>query len=526
MDSIPPEIVSVNPPSGTLQFKGGGVEIEFSEFMDEKSVSKAVSVSPFLDEPLKRELRSKTLLIDFPTKLDSHFTYVMTLSRDLKDEHGVPLAEPVQIAYSTGDNIDKGELAGTVFGDGNFSVHLWKMDHVNPIDSIFATRPQFISDAADNGSYRFEFLSPGDYLLLATESQTAGLTLNPARMSYGLPWRRSISLKESETVSGINMITFNERPPLRLLRGEWNGPNWGRLIFNQSLGQELGVKSITLMLDPFEPFIGQFIVDPLNETHLVMFFTDSIPSGSSMIFIDQMKIENSMRLDEGELSLRIPEDYDTTFIKWVSPNSDIEINPERNHYPEIDFVLSAPVSMSNDLENYVRLITYDSSLVDVKVIKKSPMHFVLQTQDDWNENAQYYLQVLGAGFNPLFGNSHMDSVSEFTMKTGKQIGYGSLMGSLKGNIEGRFLVDSETIEKKPQKFTAVVNSAAEFIFKDIPEGMYTLTIYEDKDQNGHYSNGSAFPHNPAEWFQVVPDTFEVRANWDTEVTPITLEGIE
>ncbi|HIN96491.1 MAG TPA: hypothetical protein EYN02_01665, partial [Candidatus Marinimicrobia bacterium] len=38
VDTTPPELVAVTPPSGTIQFSGGEIHLRFSEYMDESTV--------------------------------------------------------------------------------------------------------------------------------------------------------------------------------------------------------------------------------------------------------------------------------------------------------------------------------------------------------------------------------------------------------------------------------------------------------------------------------------------------------
>lgn len=491
--------------------------------MNEQSVQKAFRVSPLLKDPLELDFRGKKLTVLFPSDLMPDNTYVITLSRELKDEHGVPLAEPVQIAYSSGENIDQGEISGTVFGDGNFSVHLWKLDVDNPADSIFAKRPHFIADAADDGIFRFQFLGLGNYQLLAMDSRTAGLPLNPGRMSYGLSWAKSINLGNKDKLTGTNMVMHTEPAPLRLLRGEWSGPDWGRLIFNQALPNEFEVRSLSLTSESAVPVLAVYYRDPLNPSQLIMLFPDSLPAGPSVVNLDQVSVGDSVWLEYGELSLRVPELYDTVSISWLNPKFEIKIIPERNQKPVLSFVLSDPVVIPEELKSTLAFLASDSLEVDYSATIKSPLHFELNLGKGWKENETYSLKIFGAGFKPAFGISRLDSVSEFKITTGEQMGYGSLIGKVSGGVSDSLLVDALNIEKEPEKFTTVVNSSAEFKFVDIPEGKYTLMIYEDKNRNGKYSFGSAFPHNPAEWFQVVSDTFEVRANWDKEILPIILK---
>ena len=43
-DNTPPELISSNPKSGSLQFKGGEVILSFSEYIDERSILNYLSL--------------------------------------------------------------------------------------------------------------------------------------------------------------------------------------------------------------------------------------------------------------------------------------------------------------------------------------------------------------------------------------------------------------------------------------------------------------------------------------------------
>ena len=65
---------------------------------------------------------------------------MITINRNLKDERKVALKESIQIAFSTGNIIDKGEIKGHIYGEDNYVVHLWKLlDGFT--DSIFVKEP-------------------------------------------------------------------------------------------------------------------------------------------------------------------------------------------------------------------------------------------------------------------------------------------------------------------------------------------------------------------------------------------------
>ncbi len=48
-DSIPPIVVEFYPPNGTINFDENYFEIEFSEYVDKRSVTEAIFISPFIE---------------------------------------------------------------------------------------------------------------------------------------------------------------------------------------------------------------------------------------------------------------------------------------------------------------------------------------------------------------------------------------------------------------------------------------------------------------------------------------------
>ena len=126
-DTTPPELIASSPEAGKLQFKGGEVTLTFSEYIDEKSIISAIQISPVLDPPIEIVYDDDQIVLEFPNELLPDQTYVITINRNLKDERKVALKESIQIAFSTGNIIDKGEIKGHIYGEDNYVVHLWKL---------------------------------------------------------------------------------------------------------------------------------------------------------------------------------------------------------------------------------------------------------------------------------------------------------------------------------------------------------------------------------------------------------------
>ena len=51
-DIIPPELIEIIPINGSTQFKGGRVELKFSEYLDENSLKNAIKIFPLLSNEM------------------------------------------------------------------------------------------------------------------------------------------------------------------------------------------------------------------------------------------------------------------------------------------------------------------------------------------------------------------------------------------------------------------------------------------------------------------------------------------
>ena len=56
------------------------------------------------------------------------------------------------------------------------------------------------------------------------------------------------------------------------------------------------------------------------------------------------------------------------------------------------------------------------------------------------------------------------------------------------------------MEKPYYTFRSVVNLDGETVLDEIPEGNYSLTFFQDSDNNMQYSYGTIDPYEASEWF--------------------------
>jgi hypothetical protein len=517
-------LIQVVPPGESLHFQGGEIHLTFSEYLDEASIEKGIELFPRLEEPLSVRYRGKEILLKVPRNLAPDQTYVITLNRQLLDEHGVPLAGSIQLAYSTGGRIDRGSISGRVAGESRAAVHLFRFDTAQTADSLFLTLPDYVTSVNDRGEYRFDYMSPGVYRLVAVAQEAAGLPLEPGRVRYGLPWVDQVTVDTATAVAGLNMLMWQEPPPLRLLRGEWVSATWGRLVFNKNI-RDLQQADVVLRSEDGSRHLPRaWYPDPLDPTRLVV-ESDSLAGPTVQVVIDTFCV-GAECLDSVAVTVTLPAEPDTSHLVLLEPGRKITLVPEKGTDPPLDLIFSHPLLPIEEARDFPLLYRDDSVLVETRTDWRNPMWIRVTPFFPWEPNTDYTLNLVRAGFRTRDGRTFRDSLVTIAIHTGHPRGYGGLIVPVTPTPEISLMAELQAVENHPKKFRSVVNSQARFVFKEIPEGSYTLMLFADRDGNQAYSYGRAVPYFPSEWFQVYPDTIEVRANWDIELTPLTLEGLD
>ena len=75
VDQTSPEILSIYPPPNTTYFIGNTIAIEFSEYVDRRSVESAIFFSPYISD-VEYEWSGTELEIHFTKPLRKNITYV------------------------------------------------------------------------------------------------------------------------------------------------------------------------------------------------------------------------------------------------------------------------------------------------------------------------------------------------------------------------------------------------------------------------------------------------------------------
>ena len=517
-DQTPPELIETIPASGAVNFNGGKVELIFSEYLDKNSIYKAISVLPKFQNDPEIIFKGEKILIDFPRELLKNETYVISVNRKLRDEHGVSLAEGTQVAFSTGSKINKGSISGKVYGDQPRSVLLWKIDNSKDSIRYYLEPEDYIIDVSDEGTYNLNYLSAGVYRIAAINEKSIGLPLDSKHALVGLPWENYLEISNDViSINNVDMIIPSKSSQNKMLRAEWLYPLWIKVFFKNNLDDIISKSPIKLFNDDIEIKPVNFFQDRLDRSLLHITLEDTTEDLESIIIKTERVVQSGIiLLDSGQVLVSLNIQQDSTKLK---------INyPEKGYTQAIqnDTILPMYIDFSsliNQKESTALVeLLKDSLLVPINLRWDSPLTLVLTPKENWSQNQKYLLIIHSNSLNPVYGNSFADSTSSINFSTSKPIRFGRIVGQLKSDFLENIMINIKGMGKnKSTEYFDKLETDKTFFFDHILEGDYKLTIFYDSDKNYRYSYGDISIDKSAEFFFNYGDTIKVRGNWDLEL---------
>ena len=227
-DTTPPYIVSSFPENGRTNFNGQKIILTFSEYLNFNSVEKSIKITPIIKPEPTLVFKGQTVEICLNSSLVKNQTYIISINKNLEDEHNVPLRESEQVAFSTGFYIDDGSISGKVYNAQEGSVSLYKLTNKNNIDNIYSFVPDYTYDISASGMYEFNYLSEGNYILSLVNKEFAGRIIHLEKTEYSLSWHPKINIRKGTNIKNMNIYMGVKNKRIKVEKINWVNGNWGK----------------------------------------------------------------------------------------------------------------------------------------------------------------------------------------------------------------------------------------------------------------------------------------------------------
>ncbi|HEY5123587.1 MAG TPA: Ig-like domain-containing protein [Ignavibacteria bacterium] len=170
-DKTPPKLLAIYPKSGSVNVTEKNITIEFDEYVDRRSFEESFYISPKPKGNQEFSWSGKKVTIEYENGFEKDKTYNVTIGTGLKDiRAGNKSANPIQIAFSTGDKIDNYRIKGKIFSK-NFSnviIFAYNLDTKLTVNPEKET-PDYFAQSNSDGTYFLNNISKGKYRIFAVK---------------------------------------------------------------------------------------------------------------------------------------------------------------------------------------------------------------------------------------------------------------------------------------------------------------------------------------------------------------------
>ncbi len=399
VDKIPPKIVNVYPEDGTTNFKDDHFELEFSEYVDKRTVKDAIFISPAIEGNLETDWTGTTVTVTFPTKLKINTTYVVTIGTDVVDYNNKNrMAQAFSFAFSTGDKIDHKIISGRVYSekpDGIF-IFAYKTigkDTLNPAK----IKPDYISQTGKDGTFKLLGLSEGIYRVFAVNDQYKDLLFQAGQDKIGMPFK-DISMSENDTLfSNLNFfLTSADTTKPRLLSALMTDENHVLVTLTKDFDSTIVQANNFQLIDstsneiikPKYAFKGK-----TKKDELVLAIQNSIPKENSVYLkADTLKDKLKNMFLNDFTSLTISDKPDTTRPNIFQTIPSMRSNNVDYENPIFKVFLDDAVDVSDIKQNIIFSDTLNA-LIPFTINPIDDASFVIKPNDILKPQTDYLIKI-------------------------------------------------------------------------------------------------------------------------------------
>lgn len=495
-DKSPPKFISSIPPDNSTGVDPNtNIEVEFDEYLAE--ISGGVLFLPVVDNT-KIKFARKKIIIEQGSPLSEDMTYRLTISNRIKDLRNNNLNRPIQIAFSTGDELDTLSIRGAIFLRDLTPAEQVRINAYiikgNEIPDSLPENPYAATWSGDDGGYFIGNLPKGNFYLVAIEDNnhdgrySAGerVALAPSAIESGrkAPW--SLVLFQPDTISPDLLMTTAENP--YLLRLKFTEPVVTAPRARFSSLPPVGTTEIFIFED--------------NPNNLGIYSRDGFPSGPISFDITEVFDSSGNSANLQDLDFDFPE-----FPEDTLPPVPIYRKSRLGNREPLVVDFDKPIKGGQ-----IKVEDSTGARVPGETVVIIPKSLAFIPEPSWpnREDLFYYIDNVQS----------MEEIG-FSDTTGRQI-------DLIDRVEfGTLLVQSNLPCENPMiEIRQAVNNGKSYYMQKTEEGYitdqlergdYLVWYFCDNDSDGGWYPGDIQPLKPSEKSFVYPDTLSVKGLWTTEV---------
>jgi len=511
-DREPPVVTGTTPANETTNFDGNEVRFQFDKFVDRNSARQNISIEPNLGLDFEVDFSRRTVIVKFLDPLPENTTIIVQLGTDITDTRNNNMSSSYELAFSTGPEIDDGNVIATLRDPDEGSVNEGERVFLyqSPVD--FSEPANYVAQSDTSGEINFSYLREGMYNAIWVDDVNRNRIWDRDR-EFAQPFHQeefevikgeevdlgTIFIQRPDTVSpNINGVGLLSETRLRLRLSEpveWQDN--ASITIQDSLGEDYST-AFPLYTDIEDPqVVYAQALDPLDEEQRF----SVIPQG----FTD--RAGNPLRSNVDPFSGSA--EPDTAALRLIEDNlADGIFNDE-----SVEITFSRFID-DDSITDSLLVFEGDQMIEDWEFVDVERNILSINPDIIWQSGVSYEFRVWDpyvrdyATFRPDIWQPNQLGAIEFTAADGLPEGENRLRlydDNRKVDIDTVF-TDSLEIDR-------------------LPPLSYTARVYRDVNGDGRWNSGSVDPFEAPEPYFMQRD-IPVREGFTSEISVEFIPALE
>ncbi len=497
--------------------------LTFSEAVDEGSAARALSLVPEWETPSEIVVRGRRLEVVFPDSLRAGTTYVVTLDTNLRDLRGVALAQPITLAFATGAELDRGQIAGRVLdpqsgapvaGADVFAYAL--ADSLALSDSLPAVLPDPREVAPDyrtqtdaSGQFTLGYLREAPFFVVAVADANRN-----RRADVGEAFAVPAEPVARAVPDSVRADSPRRVSPLQLFRTRLDTIPPAPLRVRTRSARRFAVRfDEPVVLRSRDPAAWALEDSTTGRAVAVgTVYADDDPQ-QLVLFTDPLAPVPH------RISLARPEAVADSAGNAARPEPLVFTPSAEADTLTLRFLGFLPEGALGALDTAaVRFNAPPDSAALGRIAVTDTLGVALPFALDTRDGIRYRIAVETDGpFRVAVPRPDSTYARTFT----------PLSAEARGELAGVVVADSGMVVVEAfagaARYTARAGAAGAFTLRGLPEGEVRLRVFVDRNGNGRWDGGRLFPYAPPEPLRFLDAPQRVRPRWETIVDTLTIE---
>ena len=532
VDKQPPKVKGVSPKSETTNYTAKKFKIDFDEYVTMKDADNNVLISPPMKVKPEYQTKGHSVVVKLNDTLAPNTTYLFQFKEAIVDyNEGNPLPS-FEYVFSTGDALDSMTISGKVVDalkqsptENPVTVAAYRMTDENEAlgDSIVALgSPTYQTRTASDGSFKFNYMTPGRYKLIALEDADKNLKytaseaigwLDSTVTAQNMPKAVDTTLTKNDTIEQkadtIKAATIEKKNEPTLMMSLKENPS--QRVTSKDFTAR-GCLRITTQMP---------MVSPVVEADSLIWSLNN--AGDTMSLWTLRRNRDSVRvvLRDSASSLN-----DTLVIKYREPKK----SKRKSNTPEKDLnVIHSLVASTHPHFDTMRVRfdvpvggdSFDS--IPLMNLSDSSWTYARMTLDDIHstgsivaytplkQGEKYKITIPTGIFRDLYGRANDSLVFTTTLSSAEDYGTLSLdikVNSMMTRPVVQLLDESGNIVRQQEVATTQIR------FENLKPITYRVRLFDDLDGDGKWTAGDYYLRRQPEPVKYYAKNLQLRANWE------------